>query len=221
MDRLCGVEAECLLGVVRAARLFRKSGRYVTDALAMSATDKVAADGGAAVERKPALSTGGLQMQAQVLMQVFAEEAGLVKEVPLVGAEGATPQGWRMLEDEPDAAVAGAKPEVLDKLNADKWADVYADALGIDPQLIVPDEDVLAQREARAQAQAQAQQQAQQMAMLQQGADVAHKLAGAKTGQANALTDVVAALSGGGAAQGMPEGMPDGVQDGMPGGMPG
>lgn len=118
-------------------------------------------------------------------------------------------------------AVAGAKPEVLDKLNADKWADVYADALGIDPQLIVPDEDVLAQREARAQAQAQAQQQAQQMAMLQQGADVAHKLAGAKTGQANALTDVVAALSGGGAAQGMPEGMPDGVQDGMPGSMPG
>lgn len=114
MDRLCGVEAECLLGVVRAARLFRKSGRYVTDALAMSATDKVAADGGAAVERKPALSTGGLQMQAQVLMQVFAEEAGLVKEMPLVGAEGATPQGWRMLEDEPDAAVAGAGSSTVD-----------------------------------------------------------------------------------------------------------
>ena len=30
--------------------------------------------------------------------------------------------------------VAQVRPEVLDKFDPDRWADVYADALGIDPQ---------------------------------------------------------------------------------------
>lgn len=63
-------------------------------------------------------------------------------------------------------AVAGMKQEVLDKFNADRWADTYADSLGIDAQLIVPDKEVAKLREARAQAQAQQAQleQAQQAA---------------------------------------------------------
>lgn len=63
-------------------------------------------------------------------------------------------------------AVAGMKQEVLDKFNADRWADTYADSLGIDAQLIVPDKEVAELREARAQAQAQQAQleQAQQAA---------------------------------------------------------
>ena len=61
-------------------------------------------------------------------------------------------------------AVAGFKPDVLDKFDADKWADTYADALGIDPDLIVPGEQVALVRQSRAQAMAQ-QQQAEQAAM--------------------------------------------------------
>lgn len=63
-------------------------------------------------------------------------------------------------------AVAGMKQEVLDKFNADRWADTYADSLGIDAQLIVPDKEAAKLREARAQAQAQQAQleQAQQAA---------------------------------------------------------
>lgn len=63
-------------------------------------------------------------------------------------------------------AVAGMKQDVLDKFNADRWADIYADSLGIDAQLIVPDKEVAKLREARAQAQAQQAQleQAQQAA---------------------------------------------------------
>lgn len=89
-------------------------------------------------------------------------------------------------------AVAGIKPEVLDKFDADRWADAYADMLGIDPELIVPGEQVALVRQQRAQA-AQAQQQA---AMLNQGADTAQKLGGIDTSKQNALTDVTRAFSG-------------------------
>ena len=89
-------------------------------------------------------------------------------------------------------AVAGMKPEVLDKLDADRWADSYADMLGVDPELIVPGERVAQIRQQRAQA-AQAQQQA---AMLQQSADAAQKLGSVKTDEANALTDITRAFSG-------------------------
>lgn len=88
--------------------------------------------------------------------------------------------------------VAQMKPDVLDKLDADRWADSYADMLGVDPDLIVPGEQVAIIRQQRAEA-AQAQQQAE---MLQQGADSAAKLGGIKTNEPNLLTDATAAFSG-------------------------
>jgi len=89
-------------------------------------------------------------------------------------------------------AVAGLKPEVLDKLDADRWADAYADMLGIDPEMIVPGERVALIRQQRA----EAQQQAQQSALLNQGADTAQKLGRVDTSKPNALTDITRAFSG-------------------------
>lgn len=54
--------------------------------------------------------------------------------------------------------IANIKPDVLDKFDADKWADVYSDMLGTDPELIVPSDKVALIRKARAEAQQQAQQ---------------------------------------------------------------
>ena len=71
--------------------------------------------------------------------------------------------------------IAQFKPEVLDKFNSDQWADDYSDMLGIDPQLIVSDDDVALVRQQRA---AQAQQ-AQQAAIQNQQADTANKLGNA------------------------------------------
>lgn len=89
-------------------------------------------------------------------------------------------------------AVAGFKPEVLDKFDADRWADAYADMLGIDPELIVPGDKVALIRLARAEA-AQQQAAAEQMAA---GAKTARDLAAADTSGENALTDVTRAFSG-------------------------
>ena len=89
-------------------------------------------------------------------------------------------------------SVATIKPEVLDKFDADRWADAYADMLGVDPELIVPGEQVALIRQQRAQ-QAQA---AQQAAMLNQGADTAQKLGNIDTSQQSALTDITRAFSG-------------------------
>ena len=89
-------------------------------------------------------------------------------------------------------AVAQIKPDVLDKFDADRWADAYADMLGIDPELIVPGEQVAMIRQQRAQA-AQAQQQA---AMLQQQADAAQKLGSIDTTKQSALTDITRQFSG-------------------------
>lgn len=89
-------------------------------------------------------------------------------------------------------SVAQFKPEALDKFDADKWVDIYAESLGLDPQIIVPDDQVQAIRQQRA----QAQQAAQQAAMLNQGADTAQKLGNVDTSKQSALTDVTAAFSG-------------------------
>lgn len=89
-------------------------------------------------------------------------------------------------------AIAGMKPEVLDKFDADRWADAYADMLGIDPELVVPSDKVALVRQQRAQAQAQQAQAAQ----MTQGADMAHKLSQTDTSGQNALTDVTRAFSG-------------------------
>lgn len=89
-------------------------------------------------------------------------------------------------------AVAQIKPDVLDKFDADRWADAYADMLGIDPELIVPGEQVALVRQQRA----QAQQAAQQAEMMQQGAATVKDLASAKTNEDSALTSVMDAFSG-------------------------
>lgn len=89
-------------------------------------------------------------------------------------------------------SVAQFKPDVLDKFDSDKWADIYADALGVDPNLIVASDQVALIREQRAKAQ-QAQAQAAQM---QQHADTVKKLASAKTDQPSALTNVMDMFSG-------------------------
>jgi len=89
-------------------------------------------------------------------------------------------------------SVAQLKPEVLDKLDADRWADAYADMLGLDPEMIVSGEKVAALRQQRAEAQ---QAQAQQAAMAQ-GADMAQKLGSVKTDEPSALTDITRAFSG-------------------------
>jgi hypothetical protein len=81
---------------------------------------------------------------------------------------------------------------VLDKFNADKWADAYSDAMGIDPDLIVPGKEVALIRQARAQA-AQQQAQSEQAAMA---VEAAAKLGSVNTSNPNMLTDATAAFSG-------------------------
>ncbi len=89
-------------------------------------------------------------------------------------------------------AVAGIKPEVLDKFDADRWADAYADMLGVDPELVVPGDRVALIRQQRAEA---AQAQAVQDSM-EQRANTAKALASADTSGKNGLTDVTRAYSG-------------------------
>jgi hypothetical protein len=89
-------------------------------------------------------------------------------------------------------SIATMKPDVLDKLNADQIVDTYADMLGVDPNLIVGDENVAIIRQQRADQQQKAEQQ-QQMAMM---ADTAAKVGGIDTGNPNALTDVMQGLQG-------------------------
>lgn len=69
-------------------------------------------------------------------------------------------------------ANAGQAPTALDKLNSDQVIDEYADMLGVDPSLIVADEQVAIIREDRAK-----QQQAAQQAMVAQQAAEAAKTA--------------------------------------------
>lgn len=89
-------------------------------------------------------------------------------------------------------AIAAFKPNIADKFDEDKWADIYSDMLGVDPELVVADDKVAIIRQQRA----QQQQQAQQAAVMAQQADTAHKLANAPTGNKNALTDVIQQFSG-------------------------
>ena len=88
--------------------------------------------------------------------------------------------------------VASIKPNVLDKFDADRWVDTYADMLGIDPELIVPGDQVVLIRQQRA----EAQQAANQAALINQGADTAQKLGSVDTSKQSALTDVTRAFSG-------------------------
>jgi hypothetical protein len=90
-------------------------------------------------------------------------------------------------------AVAAFKPDVLDKFDADQWADIYSDMLGVDPSLIIADKNVAMVRDARAKAQAA---QAQAAAMQQQSQTVKNMAQAPTGGQQNALTDVMNMFSG-------------------------
>ncbi len=68
--------------------------------------------------------------------------------------------------------LAAIKPDLVDKFDSDYWADYYADALGIDPRLVVSNEQVAVIRQERA----QQQEAANQMAMAQQASQVAKNL---------------------------------------------
>lgn len=89
-------------------------------------------------------------------------------------------------------SIAQMKPEVLDKIDADEVVDAYADMLGVDPRLIVGDEQVALVRQQRAQQQAQ-------MANMQAtmaATEAAAKMGNIDTSKPNALTDVLTGLQG-------------------------
>lgn len=82
--------------------------------------------------------------------------------------------------------IAQVKPEVLDKVNFDKWVDRYSRMLGIDTELVVDDDTVAALREARGRAQAAA----EQTKMLREQAGTVKDLAQAPTDGQNALAQL-------------------------------
>lgn len=89
-------------------------------------------------------------------------------------------------------AIAQIKPGVLDKFDEDRWAENYADEIGVDPSLIVGKDQVALVRKQRAEQQ-QAQ---QQMAAGQQMAESAAKLGTVDTSGRNAATDIMNQLTG-------------------------
>ena len=89
-------------------------------------------------------------------------------------------------------AVAGFKPDVLDKFDADQWADAYGDMLGVDPNMIVANDKVALVRKQRAQVQAAQMQQDQ----MQQNAQTVRDLSQAQTTEPSALTNVIDMYSG-------------------------
>jgi hypothetical protein len=91
-------------------------------------------------------------------------------------------------------SLAQIKPDVLDKFDADQFADVYAQRLGVDPSVIIADDKVAIIRKSRQEQMAQQ----QQMAMMQPMADAAAKIGSIETdaGNSNALADVMQGLTG-------------------------
>ena len=91
-------------------------------------------------------------------------------------------------------AMAQIKPDVLDKFDADRWVDNYADQIGVDPELIVGNEQVALIRQSRAEQQ-QAAAAAEQAA---KAAETAAKLGTVQTGggASNAGADIMNQLTG-------------------------
>lgn len=95
--------------------------------------------------------------------------------------------------------VAQFKPDVLDKFDADVWADMYSDSLGVDPKMIIGNERVGFIREARAE-------QARKAEMLESvnaQADAAQKLGSVKTDEPNMAMDMLNQFSGYGSPSGV------------------
>ena len=90
-------------------------------------------------------------------------------------------------------ALAQVKPEVLDKFDADRWADEYSDAMGVNPDMIVPEDKVT---QIRAQRQ-KAQQAAQQQAAMNQASQTAKNLGQTPTTGGNAASDMLGMFSQG------------------------
>jgi hypothetical protein len=86
--------------------------------------------------------------------------------------------------------IAAIKPDVLDRFNADHWAEMYSDKLGIDPELIVPGEQAALVRQDRAKAMAAQQ---QQMA-LTQAAEMASKLGNTPTTPGTVTNELIKRL---------------------------
>ena len=89
--------------------------------------------------------------------------------------------------------IAGLRPEVLDKVNADKIVEQMATDLGVPNDMVVSEEEVAAQREARF----KAEQNAQNLSRLQGAVEAAKGLSDVDTTAGNALGDLVGGLKGG------------------------
>lgn len=94
--------------------------------------------------------------------------------------------------------VAQMKPGVLDKFDEDVWADQYADALGVDPKMIIGSERVAFLREERA----KQQQQAEAREAAAQVAATAKDLGSVETAGGNMAMDVMNQFSGYGSPSG-------------------
>lgn len=103
--------------------------------------------------------------------------------------------------------IAPVHAEVLDKINFDRWVDIYGQMLGVDTKLIVDDDSVQKLRAARNAAQA-AQAQAQ---MAEQTSKATRNLAASPTAQPNALQAAMTAANTNAAG-------PVGVRPGIAGG---
>ncbi|HXF44849.1 MAG TPA: portal protein [Burkholderiaceae bacterium] len=88
--------------------------------------------------------------------------------------------------------IADIRPDAVDKVDTDQMIDELGDEIGVPPRILVPDDKVVAIRDARAQAQARA----EKLAVLAQAAATGKTLADTDTGGKNALTDLVAAAGG-------------------------
>lgn len=88
--------------------------------------------------------------------------------------------------------IAQLRPDVLDKFDPDHWADLYSDKLGIDPELILPGEQVAMVRQQRA----QQQQQAQQQEALMNASQTAKNLGQTSTEPGTASGDLLNKMQG-------------------------
>lgn len=89
-------------------------------------------------------------------------------------------------------AIAQFKPDVLDKIDTDFWADEYANMLGIDPRFIIANDKVAVIREEKAAKIMQA----QQAEAAEKQAKALSNLSNADMSQNNALTNVMDQFSG-------------------------
>lgn len=89
------------------------------------------------------------------------------------------------------AAAANLKPNVVDKVDLDAMLDNYSRMLGVPPEMIVPDDEVAKEREARA----RAEQAADQTKLLGEQGKAMKDLSAAKTGGTPSALDAVAQFS--------------------------